>query len=258
MAIKISGTNVINDSRQLENITNLKTVGSQNILGTGDIPVGGNYAVNNYLSPATWTKQSALKGVKVTLISGGGAGGQGNYSPTYSTQRWGGGGGAGNIGSIYIPAPAIPGPVSVTVGAGGVGIPGGTPTGGGTSSFGSFISITGGTAGGPVTAPVAGTRGTVTTAYTLDTRYTAIITDSWYGISTEADDTNIPGGTLFGWGFGGAAATSFVFGTGGDASGYGSGGGGYVSRPPGTSSPNTTPRPGGDGSPGFVVVEEFY
>ena len=40
MAIKIQNTTVINDSRQLENITNLKTVNSQSLLGTGDISTG--------------------------------------------------------------------------------------------------------------------------------------------------------------------------------------------------------------------------
>ena len=40
MAIKINNTTVINDSRGLENITNLKTVGGQTVLGTGDIAVG--------------------------------------------------------------------------------------------------------------------------------------------------------------------------------------------------------------------------
>ena len=45
MAIKIANNTVINDSRGLENITNLKTVNSQNVLGTGNIdtdtlPVG--------------------------------------------------------------------------------------------------------------------------------------------------------------------------------------------------------------------------
>lgn len=39
MAIKVSNTTVINDSRGLENITNLKTVGGESILGTGDISV---------------------------------------------------------------------------------------------------------------------------------------------------------------------------------------------------------------------------
>ena len=38
MALKVGGTTVINDSRALENISNLKTVGGSAILGTGDIP----------------------------------------------------------------------------------------------------------------------------------------------------------------------------------------------------------------------------
>lgn len=45
MAIKISNTTVIDDSRQLTNITNLKTVGGQSILGTGDIATGGTARV---------------------------------------------------------------------------------------------------------------------------------------------------------------------------------------------------------------------
>lgn len=39
MAIKVNNTTVINDSRGLENITNLKTVNGNSILGTGDISV---------------------------------------------------------------------------------------------------------------------------------------------------------------------------------------------------------------------------
>lgn len=39
MAIKIQNTTVINDSRGLENITNLKTINSESILGTGDITI---------------------------------------------------------------------------------------------------------------------------------------------------------------------------------------------------------------------------
>lgn len=39
MAIKVNNTTVINDSRGLENITNLKTVNDNSILGTGDISV---------------------------------------------------------------------------------------------------------------------------------------------------------------------------------------------------------------------------
>lgn len=41
MAIKIQNTTVIDDSRGLQNITNLKTIGGQNIIGTGDVLSGG-------------------------------------------------------------------------------------------------------------------------------------------------------------------------------------------------------------------------
>lgn len=42
MAIKVNGTSVISDSRVLENVTGLKTVGSTSLLGSGDIAVGSS------------------------------------------------------------------------------------------------------------------------------------------------------------------------------------------------------------------------
>ena len=47
MALKIGGTTVINDSRGLENISNLKTVNGQSILGTGDLTIAGS---NSFVS----------------------------------------------------------------------------------------------------------------------------------------------------------------------------------------------------------------
>jgi hypothetical protein len=41
MAIQVGGTTVINDSRTLQNVGGLKTVGGNSILGSGDISVGG-------------------------------------------------------------------------------------------------------------------------------------------------------------------------------------------------------------------------
>ena len=107
--------------------------------------------VTIYTSPAPWTKNPTLKGIKVTLISGGGAGGSGGASGSL-----GGGGGAVVYGSFA--APAIPGPVTVTVGAGGtVASPSGSPSTfasgnpGGASSFGAVITATGG--GGAIATP---------------------------------------------------------------------------------------------------------
>ena len=42
MAIQVSGTEVISNSRVLSNVTGLKTVGGTAILGSGDIAVGGS------------------------------------------------------------------------------------------------------------------------------------------------------------------------------------------------------------------------
>lgn len=47
MAIKIDSTTVINNSRGLENITNLKTIGGQSILGTGDISIAAGGTVTS-------------------------------------------------------------------------------------------------------------------------------------------------------------------------------------------------------------------
>jgi hypothetical protein len=42
MAIQVSGTTVIDDSRNLVSVIGLKTVGGTAILGSGDIAVGGS------------------------------------------------------------------------------------------------------------------------------------------------------------------------------------------------------------------------
>ena len=41
MAIKVGGTSVISDSRVLQNVTGLKTVNNNSIIGTGNITVAG-------------------------------------------------------------------------------------------------------------------------------------------------------------------------------------------------------------------------
>lgn len=65
MAIQISGTNVINDSRQLENITNLKTINSQSILGTGDISFGNGTQFLGTITTTSGTSQS-ISGLNLT------------------------------------------------------------------------------------------------------------------------------------------------------------------------------------------------
>ena len=65
MAIKVNGTTVINDSRALQNVGGLKTVGGSSILGSGDITTGASTAVNGVgtYTVAHDTSQSNTAGV---------------------------------------------------------------------------------------------------------------------------------------------------------------------------------------------------
>ena len=98
---------------------------------------GGQYKIELFTAPGTWTKPASCTQVKVTVIGGGAA-----TTPNVIAGR----GGLAIAANVPVTAP-----VTVTIGAGG---PGGTS--GGTSSFGPAVSATGG-----VYSP-AGTNGTGT------------------------------------------------------------------------------------------------
>lgn len=54
MAIQVSGTTVIDDSRVLQNVTGLKTINSNSILGSGDLTISGSdVAANGYAFSTT-------------------------------------------------------------------------------------------------------------------------------------------------------------------------------------------------------------
>jgi hypothetical protein len=187
---------------------------------------GGGYNVAVFTSSGTWTKPAGLKAVKVTVIGAGGNGGTGVGDP-YSQTGISGGGGGGSIESIQ--APAIPGPVSVTVGT--------APAK--TSSFGAFLSATGGVngpdSGGPsaVIAGGAGSGGNI----------------NLNGESTQASSGRGGGASALGFGYGGISISNTP---GGAGVLYGGGGAGGIQ--PG----NTPAKPGGAGAAGVVIVEEFY
>ena len=214
------------------------------------IATGGNYVAQFYTSPATWTKPAGLKAVKVTVIGGGGSAASGTAGPDNPASTNSGGGGGGSI--EYISAPSIPGPVTVTVGSGGAavsapGVAGGVANGntGGTSSFGPFLSATGGSGG--------------------TTNYLAL---GGAGGTGSGGNINIPGGQqpivaptvpIAGPTGGGCFLNPFGGGrtpavsTNGSAGGFGCGGSG-IFRP--NSSPGSST--GGAGGAGTVIVEEFY
>jgi len=110
-------------------------------LATWQTASGGQLQTQIFGSPGTWTNPGSVTRVRV-MVAGGGGGGA-----AFSQVRGGGNGGYGNA-MITIPTS----PVAITIGGFGTGgsFPG-AGNSGGTSSFGSYVSCTGGTGANPGT-----------------------------------------------------------------------------------------------------------
>jgi hypothetical protein len=203
-------------------------------------------------------------GVKLITISGTGGGGGGAGCSSGSGYGGGGGGGAGwckNLPFVVSPANSY----SVTIGGGGGGGVGdANGYGGGTSSFGSgALNLTGG--GGGKRYAEGATGGAGGTVYCNQGWFWAGMTNGFAGgnggttstthrgaggsdlkageqsASATADAPITPGT----WGFGGQGLYNVQ--NSGDAVGYGCGGGG--------ASYSSDPGNGGDGSPGFFLIQ---
>ena len=221
---------------------------------TSAISAGGPApVVRIYTSPSPWTKPASLKGVKVTMLSGGGSGAAGSGPTPANLIATGGGGGAGGFGNF--PAPTITGPLTVTVGAGGAAVTRNTNgisagNSGGSSSFGALFTITGGGGGPASPSPTGGATGSITPSPTI---FGYIGTNG--GGSTVQNVAGDGGNAFQLWGFGALGkpdpgAPTPIVAT--PASGYGAGGGGAIA------SSSTRSCTSGAGSTGFVIVEEFY
>ena len=223
-AIQVGGTDYIT-------ISSTGAVAMPVSLTIAGQPAGGNYALQSYAAPATWSKPAGLKAVKVTVVGAGGAGGT---VPTGASA--GGGGGGGGAAIEYIPAPSIPGPVAVTAGPG-------------TNSFGAFCSATAGANGGGGSGNNAGGAGGVGSGGTFNV-------GGGGGGSGHASGpllavSGIGGPSILGGGGQGVAVNSNVNTSGIAGRDYGGGGSGGIRLTTGTG-------PGGSGAPGVVIVEEFY
>lgn len=201
---------------------------------------GGDYIMNVFTTPGTWTKPAGLKAIKVTVVGGGGSCGGVNNSASRE-----GGGAGGGTAIEYIDAPAIPGPQPYTVAAASP-TPAAPAAGstGNSSSFGSpaFLSATGGAgAGNPFnvrSAGGAGSGGTINIPGQPSVVFNV-------GPGCNPGVFGISGGSTLGFGGG---TSNALGGQPGANFGYGAGGVGVV------------PGPGGGqpGGPGVIIVEEFY
>jgi hypothetical protein len=168
LALAKGGTNATTAAQARTNLNALEyvTAGATGQVltstGTGwasQASSGGQFKTELFATPgpATWTNPGAVTQVRVTVIGGGGGGGVSPGVPTTS-------GPAGSGGYAYANFTIPTSPVTVTVGAGGaakVGPGGGAGSSGSSSSFGPYISATGGAGGPTATTPATPGSGTI-------------------------------------------------------------------------------------------------
>jgi hypothetical protein len=181
-----------------------------------------------FTSSGYFVVPSSVTSVFVRLIGGGGGGGG-----CSATGQGGGGGGAGGYAEGIVavqPGQVVP----ITVGAGGGGVSSGSAAWGGTSSFGPYMSATGGSGGATIGVGAMGGNG--------------------YG----GDVSSAGGCGMDGY------ANGFVFPAIGGAGAFGGGGRGSNGAAPaidgqafgsGAGGAYVTPGAGGNGASGVVILE---
>lgn len=236
--------------------------------------VAGENIVYNSAGSATFTVPAGISALKVTLCGGGGAG-AGMTADNVAYMNAGGGGGAYAVS--YLTGLTSGATIAVTVGAGGIGVnTSQIGANGGTSSFGTLVTCTGGAGGNAGTGGAGGTvsgtyaiglpggAGWNRTSFTYGCASTAYfggtggacgivlanINVRTYVITVLDVYVQIPGNAGMLGGLSGTGRLYNSIGIGQSASGFGNGGAGA-----GNNSGVTTNYAGGNGSNGIVIIE---
>jgi hypothetical protein len=186
--------------------------------------------------------------------AGGGGAGAGAATTGVGELSIGGGGRGGSYSRRLIAVASLPTSVTVTIGAGGAGVSGGAGSNGGATTFGTFITATGGLGGetqGPSNRLQTASSGGVPTISVIGDVNTAGGAGG-PGIGVDPESTNGVQGGQGGDSFFGAGGPSQNQGTGGvDGVLFGGGGGG------GARKESSSAVAGGDGAAGVVVLELY-
>lgn len=227
---------------------------------TATIPIS-QINIQIFTASGTCTFTVGMKYCFVEIVGGGAGGGACQATSSTECSNGGGGGGGGYCKALYTAA-TVGASQAVTVGAAGAGGNGGASGAGGTSTFGSFLTATG---GGSVAQGLAGAQaicqgsdGGVGSGATAFINATGIPGEPGYGVKNLANSiaynqAGAGGGSKIG--SGGDEIVSAPTGTltinGNNATGFGAGGGGAIA---GTSS---IAGIGGNGFAGIIIVTEY-
>ncbi|MDU7381899.1 MAG: hypothetical protein E7L09_26580 [Enterobacteriaceae bacterium] len=211
---------------------------SSDVIPTANLDAPGRLlgAPKVYTASGSYTPGANVKSIVVEIVGGGGGGGSAKASQNYNAA--GGGGGAGGYSKKFIPITSQT-PIPFTVGVGGNGalVDGAFAQTGGTTTFGTGFSATGGTGGNSAvsvtTSTSVGAGGPGGTGSGGNINATG-----GSGHSGVSEKPSVAGGTV-GAGFGGASAISGQGGPGGGGPG------------------GATTSSGNRGNDGIVIVWEY-
>jgi len=243
IALTDQNTNIIVTGTGQTGSANLTNLSATAAITNVTVTIITNTGVSLYTVP------SGVKYIMVECLGGGGGGG--GVDGVTSQSAAGGGGGSGAYCSTNITTPAASYIVTVgTNGLGGVGTGANAGTIGGTTLFTNILTALGGSGGGGKAA-AAGVSITIGGVGALETATGKYYTggnpgENGFCVSTALAISGSGAGSIYGGG--GAGQTAAV---GGNATGKGAGGGGAAVI-------TNVDRDGGRGSPGVIIVREFY